>query len=55
MNDRGLWDNIDNLRLICERLQEEVNVLVSTVKQLKEKVEALEHEQEYPKMERRRG
>ena len=50
MNDKMLWDNIDDLRLISQKLQEQITLLTSKVE---ERISELEQQSE-AQFERRR-
>ena len=53
MNDKMLWDNIDDLRLISQKLQEQITLLTSKVEEIKERISELEQQSE-AQFERRR-
>lgn len=53
MNDKMLWDNIDDLRLISQKLQEQITLLTSKVEEIEERISELE-QQSKAQFERRR-
>ena len=53
MNDKMLWDNIDDLRLISQKLQEQITLLTSKVEEIEERISGLEQQSE-AQFERRR-
>lgn len=53
MNDKMLWDNIDDLRLISQKLQEQITLLTSKVEEIEERISELEQQSE-AQFERRR-
>lgn len=56
MNDKMLWDNIDDfddLRLISQKLQEQITLLTSKVEEIEERISELEQQSE-AQIERRR-
>ena len=53
MNDKMLWDNIDDLRLISQKLQEQITLLISKVEEIEERISELEQQSE-AQFERRR-
>jgi len=53
MNDRMLWDNIDDLRLISKKLQEQIACLTSKIEEIEERITELEQQSE-AQIERRR-
>lgn len=46
MNDKMLWDNIDDLRLISQKLQEQITLLTSKVEEIEERISELEQQSE---------
>lgn len=53
MNDKMLRDNIDDLRLISQKLQEQITLLTSKVEEIEERISELEQQSE-AQFERRR-
>ena len=53
MNDKMLWHNIDDLRLISQKLQEQITLLISKVEEIEERISELEQQSE-AQFERRR-
>ena len=53
MNDKMLCDNIDDLRLISQKLQEQITLLTSKVEEIEERISELEQQSE-AQIERRR-
>lgn len=53
MNDKMLWDNIDDLRLISQKLQEQITLLTSKIEEIEERISELEQQSE-AQFERRR-
>ena len=54
MNDKMLWDNIDDLRLISQKLQEQITLLTSKVEEIEERISELEQQSEAQFESRRR-
>ena len=52
-NDKMLWNNIDDLRLISQKLQEQITLLTSKVEEIEERISELEQQSE-AQFERRR-
>lgn len=46
MNDKMLLDNIDDLRLISQKLQEQITLLTSKVEEIEERISELEQQSE---------
>lgn len=53
MNDKMLGDTIDDLRLISQKLQEQITLLTSKVEEIEERISELEQQSE-AQIERRR-
>lgn len=53
MSKKMLWDNIDDLRLISQKLQEQITLLTSKVEEIEERISELEQQSE-AQFERRR-
>ena len=53
MSKKTIWDNIDDLRLISQKLQEQITLLTSKVEEIEERISELEQQSE-AQFERRR-